>query len=46
MAVRAFWPEQGVRVGAGRIKSLTSAIERSTRLADVTELEFAQDWVR
>lgn len=46
MAVRAFWPEQGVRMGTGRIKSLTSAIERSTRLADVTELEFAHDWLR
>lgn len=46
MAVRAFWPERGVRMGAGRIKALTRAIERSTRLAGVTDLEFAPDWLR
>ncbi|MEP3346278.1 MAG: crosslink repair DNA glycosylase YcaQ family protein [Litoreibacter sp.] len=46
MTVRAFWPEDGVRMGAGRVKSLITAIERTTKLADVTELEFATDWVR
>ncbi|RLJ59901.1 hypothetical protein BCF46_0091 [Litoreibacter meonggei] len=46
MAVRAFWPEVGVRMGSGRTKALTSAIARSTALASVTNLEFAPDWLR
>ena len=46
MAVRAFWPEAGVKMGTGRTKALTSAIERSTGLAAVTNLEFAPDWLR
>ncbi|PTX56119.1 hypothetical protein C8N43_0770 [Litoreibacter ponti] len=46
MAVRAFWPETGVRMGSGRVRSLQIAIERSAKLAEVSELEFAPDWLR
>ncbi|WP_298256532.1 crosslink repair DNA glycosylase YcaQ family protein [uncultured Litoreibacter sp.] len=46
MAVRAFWPESGVKLGTGRIKALSTAIERSTRLADVTDVDYAADWLR
>ncbi|EPX78971.1 winged helix-turn-helix domain-containing protein [Litoreibacter arenae] len=46
MAVRAFWPEAGVRMGSGRIKALTTAIGRSAKLAAVADIEFAADWLR
>ena len=46
MAVRAFWPEAGLRMGSGRIKALTTAIERTARLSAVTDTEFAPDWIR
>jgi len=46
LAVRAFWPEARVRMGAGRIAALTSELERVRRLAGVDALRFADDWMR
>lgn len=46
MNVRAFWAETGVRMGKARVKSLQSAIERSTRLAKVSRLNFTPGWLR
>lgn len=46
MKVRAFWPEKGVRVGKARAKAVQSAIERSARLAQVSNVEYAADWIR
>lgn len=46
LAVRAFWPETGVRMGTGRIKALQSAIERTARLSGTADLEYASDWLR
>lgn len=45
MNVRAFWPEKGVRMGKARTKSLQGAIERTSRLAGVSELNFANGWI-
>lgn len=46
LAVRAFWPEAGVRMGAGRLAGLTAELERAARLAEAERLDFAPDWLR
>ena len=44
--VRALWPERGVRFGSGRVLKLEKALERTARLAGVSSLSFAPDWLR
>ncbi|MEM9903191.1 MAG: crosslink repair DNA glycosylase YcaQ family protein [Pseudomonadota bacterium] len=44
--VKALWPEAGVRFGRERLAKLQTALERTARLADVSELSFAQGWMR
>ncbi|MEL7184349.1 MAG: crosslink repair DNA glycosylase YcaQ family protein, partial [Pseudomonadota bacterium] len=44
--VRAVWPEPGVRWGKGRIARLDAALARMARLADVTDVAFADNWLR
>jgi uncharacterized protein YcaQ len=44
--VKALWPEQGVRFGAGRMAKLDTALERSARIADVSEISFGDGWLR
>lgn len=44
--VTAFWPETGVRMGAGRQKQLYSAIERTARFAGSGSVSFESDWLR
>ncbi|MGG7568065.1 winged helix-turn-helix domain-containing protein [Rhodovulum sp. DZ06] len=46
LAVRAFWPEPGVRMGAGRIKALEAELERLRRFTGLSEVAFAEDWLR
>lgn len=46
LAVRAFWPEAGVRMGTLRISGLKSELERVRFLAGASEIEFADDWLR
>ncbi len=46
MRVKAFWPERGQKTGSGRIARLTSEIERLSRWAGATDLQFAPDWIR
>ncbi|UWQ18404.1 winged helix-turn-helix domain-containing protein [Jannaschia sp. M317] len=46
LAVRALWPEAGVRWGAGRQARLEAALARSARLAAVGTVNFAADWLR
>lgn len=46
MNVRAFWPESGVGMGSGRIKSLKTAVKHSTRLSGVSDIDFAADWLK
>lgn len=46
LRVRAFWPERGVRMGAGRQARLRSEIERAARFATSGEVLFEPDWLR
>ncbi|MCX7302174.1 MAG: winged helix DNA-binding domain-containing protein [Rhodobacterales bacterium] len=44
--VRAFWPEQGITMGKGRITRLVAELDRATRLADLEGVLWADDWLR
>ncbi|MGR3514356.1 MAG: winged helix-turn-helix domain-containing protein [Paracoccaceae bacterium] len=44
--VRAFWPEDGVRMGKARSAGLTSELERVRHLAGVSSIEFTENWLR
>ncbi len=44
--VKAFWPEQCVDCGAGRLQRLDTAIARSARLANVKDIHFENGWLR
>ncbi|KIT14372.1 winged helix-turn-helix domain-containing protein [Jannaschia aquimarina] len=46
LQVRALWPEQGVRFGAGRRARLEAALERTARLAGVRSVGFEDGWLR
>ena len=46
LAVRALWPEPGVRFGAGRMRRFEGALERTARLAGVERLSFETGWQR
>ncbi|MEO1239345.1 MAG: crosslink repair DNA glycosylase YcaQ family protein [Pseudomonadota bacterium] len=44
--VRAFWPEAGVQIGKSRAASLIIELRRIQVLAGVSDVYFAQDWLR
>lgn len=44
--VKALWPEIGVAFGAGRQAKLETALTRSARLAEVSDVSFEPDWLR
>ncbi|MBM1221897.1 YcaQ family DNA glycosylase [Ponticoccus sp. SC2-23] len=44
--IRAFWPEDGVRMGKGRQAKLVSELERAAGLGACRALDFAEDWLR
>lgn len=44
LAVRAFWPEQGVRMGAGRAAALHKELERAALFGGCAEVAFAKGW--
>ncbi|WP_312525800.1 winged helix-turn-helix domain-containing protein [Paracoccus sp. (in: a-proteobacteria)] len=46
LAVRAFWPEPGLRMGQGRINALTAELWRIAPLAGISEVSFSPDWLR
>lgn len=46
LAVRAFWPERGVKPGAGRVQRLEAELDRLARFADCDRVSFAADWLR
>lgn len=46
LAVRAFWPEPGIRMGKARIAALLAELERVQRLAGTQNVTFAGDWLR
>lgn len=45
MAMRAFWPEAGVSMGKGRTARLARAVERTAKLAGVSDIDWAAEWL-
>ncbi|MGQ0565443.1 MAG: winged helix-turn-helix domain-containing protein [Gemmobacter sp.] len=46
LALRAFWPEPGVRLGSGRTTRLEAELHRLARLAGCDRIDLAPDWQR
>lgn len=46
LAVRAFWPEPGVAMGAGRIARLEAELDRLAHFAGCDGVSFADGWLR
>ncbi len=46
LAVRAFWPEPGIRMGKARSLGLMAELDRIKPLARVTSVDLATDWLR
>ena len=46
LAVRAFWPEPGVRLGAGRLAALDAELARLAAFAECTRVEYLPGWLR
>jgi uncharacterized protein YcaQ len=46
LAVRAFWPEAGVRRSAVLVRGLEADIERIRRFAGLERTDYAGDWLR
>lgn len=46
LAVRAFWPEQGVRMGAGRLRALESELERASVFGGCERVGYLDGWMR
>ncbi|MEM9795298.1 MAG: crosslink repair DNA glycosylase YcaQ family protein [Pseudomonadota bacterium] len=44
--IKALWPERGIRWGKGRQAKLDTALERTARLAEVSDVTFAEGWLR
>jgi len=44
--VRAFWPENGIRVGSGRCQRMMAELERVARMSGSKDLIVADDWLR
>ena len=46
LRVKAFWPEAGVRMGAGRLQRLEAELDRLARFAGCERVEFLDGWLR
>lgn len=46
LAIRAFWPEPGIRMGAGRLARLEAELTRLGQFTDCRDLSFADGWLR
>lgn len=46
LAVRAFWPEKGIAMGAGRQNRILAELQRTARLAGAGAVTFEKDWLR
>ena len=46
IAVRAFWPEPGVRAGKGFVSGLEAELSRLSHHVGAESLRFAEDWIR
>ncbi|QEE34366.1 winged helix-turn-helix domain-containing protein [Octadecabacter sp. SW4] len=46
LRVTAFWPEDGVRMGAGRSARLVAEIERAARFVGSAQIDYARGWAK
>ncbi|SFR98180.1 winged helix-turn-helix domain-containing protein [Yoonia litorea] len=46
LVVRAFWPEDGVKIGDGRMTALRKELARAAEFGGCQRLDFAPDWLR
>lgn len=46
LRVTAFWPEPGLRMGAGRLRALEADLSRMARFCGVTQIAYADSWLR
>ena len=46
LAVRAFWPEAGVRMGRGRLEKLAAELARMARFSGCERVGYAAGWLR
>lgn len=46
LAVRAFWPELGVKLGPGRLRALQQELERAASFGGCRALDYAEGWIR
>jgi len=46
LTVRAFWPERGTALGAGRMARLEAELDRMARFSGCDRVEFAGGWLR
>ena len=46
LAVRAFWPEDGVRMGAGRVSALLTELARAAAFGGCDEVRYADGWIQ
>ncbi|MEM8537457.1 MAG: crosslink repair DNA glycosylase YcaQ family protein [Pseudomonadota bacterium] len=45
LAIRAFWPEKGIRMGTGRIASLKKELDRAAVFGGCDEVRYAAGWI-
>ena len=46
LRITALWPERGVKWSGGRLSKLEAELNRITRLAGVSQIEFLPGWLR
>ncbi len=46
LAIRAFWPEKGVRMGTGRVQALETELERAAVFGGCEGVRFYEGWLR
>ncbi len=46
LVVRAFWPERGIKMGAGRVKTLQAELERAAVFGGCSAVRYDDGWIR
>ncbi|MBQ2261201.1 MAG: YcaQ family DNA glycosylase [Loktanella sp.] len=46
LVVRAFWPEPGVRLGAGRLQALDQELQRAAVFGGCQDIRLPDDWIK
>ena len=46
LVVRAFWPEDGVRMGPGRVTALKAELERAAAFGGCGAINYDAAWIR